>query len=213
MLKVKDRHRWSIEKSSWLSGLYYMKAIEPLEIVRVLNKANISYVLAGAHALGGWHMNPRTTEDVDLIIAKKHLKKAARSLLEAFPHLAAEDLPVVIRLRDRETQQVVIDLMKPLQTLYRETFKHTQTVKAGKLEYRIPCLEMALTMKFDAMLSPYRDENKKHYDAGDFISMVKANPELNEDLLLQLGELVYEGGGKGILEMVRKVRAGEKLVL
>jgi hypothetical protein len=213
MLKVKDRHRWSIEKSTWLSGLYYMKAIEPLEIVRVLNKAKISFVLAGAHAFGGWHMDPRTTQDVDLIVAKKHLQKATQVLLGSFPQLTPEDLAVVIRLRDRQTNEVVIDIMKPLQTLYRETFKHTQTVKKGKLEFRIPCLEMALTMKCGAMLSPYRDEKKKYYDAGDFIAMVQANPALDEDRLLQLGELSYEGGGKGILEMVRKARAGEKLIL
>ena len=213
MLKVKDRHRWSIAKSASLSRMYYMKAIDPLEVIKVLNDAKISFVLAGAHGLGGWYMKPRTTEDVDLIVAKKHLKKATEVLLEAFPHLIAEDLPVVIRLRERDTEQVVIDLMKPLQTLYRETFKHTQTVKKGKLEYRIPCLEMALTMKFGAMLSPYRSDDKKLYDAGDFIRMVQANPAIDEESLLELGEFIYEGGGKSILEMIRKVRAGEKLVL
>jgi len=114
---------------------------------------------------------------------------------------------------DRQTHEVVIDIMKSLQTLHRETFKHTQTVKKGKLEFRIPCFEIALTMKFGAMLSPYLDEKKKYFAAGDFIAMMHLNPALDEDRLLRLGAFSNDGGGKGIVKMVRKGWAGEKLIL
>ena len=68
-------------------------------------------------------------------------------------------------------------------------------------------------MKFAAMISPYRLEEKKLKDASDFIYMVKGNPDIEFGTLTHLGQLVYGGGGAEICEMVRKVRAGEMLVI
>jgi hypothetical protein len=72
---------------------------------------------------------------------------------------------------------------------------------------------MALALKFAPMTSPFREAQKKYQDAADFIALVKFNPAIDLRKLLQLGELVYSGGGKEIVEMVRRVRAGERLEL
>ena len=48
-----------------------------------------------------------------------------------------------MRLQDRESRTVLVDLLKP-RALYRETFKHTHAVSGGGQNYRIPSLEMAL---------------------------------------------------------------------
>jgi hypothetical protein len=189
------------------------EAITTLEAIRVLNGARVSFVLVGAHGLGGWMQEPRATEDVDVVVAARQLRKATRILLEAFPHLEADEREVVIRLRDRATKQVVIDVMKPNQTLYRETFKHTHPVSSGGQSYRIPSLEMALAMKFAPMISPHRGETDKLQDVHDFRRMIEVNAEIDLDQLAELGELVYPGGGPEIVEMVQKVRAGERLVL
>jgi hypothetical protein len=102
--------------------------------------------------------------------------------------------------------------MKPLQQPYREIFKHTRIIRAeGGERVRIPILEMALVMKFSAMTSLYRADEDKFLDAHDFISMVKANPEIDRDLLTELACLVYAEAGKDLLEMIRKVEAGEQL--
>jgi hypothetical protein len=53
--------------------MYYMNALHPLDVIKVLNEGKFSFVLAGAHGLPGWYMKPRSTEDVDVIVAKKHL--------------------------------------------------------------------------------------------------------------------------------------------
>lgn len=206
-------HADSLKTSSELSDYYVEAAIAPLDVIAILNKAGISFVLAGAHAIGGWMRDPRSTKDVNLIIASKHAKKAARVLGKAFPDLEAEDLAVVIHLRERESKKVVIDLMKPVQPLYREAFKHTHTVIWEGQRFRIPSLETALAMKFAAMISPNREDEDKHQDAHDFIRMVKQNDDIDRDQLAQLGGLAFPGGGKRVLELVRKVRAGEKLVL
>ncbi|MSQ94674.1 MAG: hypothetical protein EXR98_08965 [Gemmataceae bacterium] len=63
------------------------------------------------------------------------------------------------------------------------------------------------------MISLARVDKKKLIDAHDFMDIVERNPDLDEELLGILGDLVYHGGGKEIIELVRKVRTGEKLQL
>jgi hypothetical protein len=211
-MQLQNPHCWSLAKATALSGFQVMNTLAPLDVITILNKQKISFILVGAYGLAGWTKAPRATEDVHLVVAARHHKKATKALLAAFPHLQTDDQEVVTRLRDRQTHEVAIDLMKPNQ-LYRAAFKHAEAVQAGKQLYRVPCLEMALAMKFAPMISLTREDEKKHLDAHDFILMVKANPEIDLEKLAELGQLVYNGGGQEILEMVRKVRAGEKLVL
>ena len=210
--------------------------LSPVDVIAVLNREKISFVLAGAYGLAGWMTQARATEDVDLIVALKHVKKATRILTEAFPYLESDDQEVVVRLRDKETSNVLIDLMKPTQLHLRAIFKNTIRVEMDHQEYRVPSLEMALVLKFAPMISLARIDRpkfigahdlrawtlfllreiaridrKKFIDAHDFMDIVQRNPEIDQALLTELGDLVYNGGGKEIVEMVRKVRAGEKL--
>jgi hypothetical protein len=205
-------HGQSLATATVLTGYQVMKPIAPLDVISVLNRESISFVLVGAYGLAGWTKTPRATQDVDVIVAGRQHKKAVRALLAAFPDLDADDQEVVTRLRDRESQAVTIDVMKP-NLLYRAAFKHTVRVEAGGQDYRIPSLEMALAMKFAPMVSMLRADEKKHIDAHDFIVMVKVNPDLDLNRLSELGELVYPGGGPEIVEMVRRVRSGERLQL
>lgn len=210
LLEVHDNH---LQRSAFLSSFQVAKAILPLEVIRVLNRAKVRFVLVGAYGLAGWRREPRATEDVDIVVAARYVKKAASVLLAAYPHLEAVDLPVVVRLRERGTGNVFIDIMKPMQQPYREVFKHTHEVTSEGQTYRVPSLEMAIVMKFSAMTSLYRADKDKHQDAHDFILMVENNPDFDKDKLAELGSLMYPDGGKDVVEMARKVLAGEKLVL
>jgi len=212
-VQTRDIHAQSLATSSALSEYYAPNLITPQEVIRVLNEAKVRFMLLGAHGVGGWTREPRATKDVDVLVAARSHNKAVRALLTAFPHLQAEDHQVVTRLRDPETAAVMLDVMKPNQPLYHEALKHTHPVESGGQKYLIPSLEMALAMKFSAMISLTRSDDKKHFDAGDFIRMVRANPDIDLRKLHTLGQLVYNGGGDEIVEMVRKVRAGEKLTL
>jgi hypothetical protein len=86
-------------------------------------------------------------------------------------------------------------------------------VTTGKETYRVPTLEMALTCKFAPMISLARVDKKKLVDAADFIDIVEKNADIDLEKLEELGEVVYHGGGKEILELVRRVCSGEKLEL
>jgi hypothetical protein len=209
---LQEVHRRSLRTSTSLSALHVERLVTPLQVIAVLNAARVSFVLVGAHGVAGWMREPRATQDVDLVVRESHLKKATRELLTAFPTLEARDEEVVVRLCDRATGEARIDLLKP-RSLYREAFKHTYPVEEGGQHYRIPALEMALAMKFAAMISPNRRVADKHQDAHDFIRIVEENPDIDGNQLTHLGEVVYGGGGANLVEMVRKVRAGEQLVL
>ncbi|HTK74993.1 MAG TPA: hypothetical protein VL371_07010 [Gemmataceae bacterium] len=211
--RLTDVHGVSLFKSSKLSGLYVPHFIQPEEVIRVLNAAKISFTLVGAHGLGGWTQKPRATEDVDVVVVQRHVKKSVSALTAAFPNLEEDDKPVVVRLRDRESGAVAIDVMKPNQPVIHAALKHTRTVQSGRLTYKVPSLEMALALKFAPMVSLYRAELDKQQDAVDFGRMVLNNPELDLDKLSTLAELVYPGGSKEITELVRRVRAGEQIML
>jgi hypothetical protein len=150
---------------------------------------------------------------VDIVVVQRHVKKAVAALTGAFPHLEVDDQPAVVRLRDRETGAVAIDVMKPNQAIIHAALKHTQTVQSGRMSYKVPSLEMALALKFAPMVSLNRSDDDKHVDAADFIRVVRHNSDIDLDQLARLGELVYAGGGKEIVEFVRRVRAGEQLIL
>ena len=211
-MQPQEVHGRYLQTSIELSRMQVKNVISPLDVIEVLNAEGVKFMLVGAHGIAGWMKKPRATQDVDVVVLNKHVKKATRALLAAFPKLQASDEEVVVRLRDPESGTVLIDLMKQRE-LYRETFKHAQEVSEGKQTYRIPSLEMALAMKFAAMISPNRQMVKKYQDVHDFAQMVEENADPPHEKLAALGELVYNGGGAELLEMVRKVRAGEILHL
>jgi hypothetical protein len=212
-VKVRDIHAQSLETSTALSAYYIANFIPPLKVFRVLNAAKVHFMLVGTHALGGWMREPRATTDIDILIGQRFHKRAVRVLLTAFPQLRLEDSEDETHLRDAETGRILIDVMKTNQSLYRAAFRHSHPVKWKRQTYLIPSLELALVMKFTAMISVTRDYADRHSDAGDFIGMAQSNSIIDSRKLHILGQLVYNGGGDELMEKVRQVRAGEKLVL
>ncbi|HTU20891.1 MAG TPA: hypothetical protein VMG10_22755 [Gemmataceae bacterium] len=212
-VKARNIHIQSLETSTALSAYYIPKFIPPLEVFRVLNAAKVRFMLVGTHALGGWTRRPRTTTDIDILVGTRLHKKAVRVLLTAFPQLHSEEQEDETHLRDADTGQVLIDVMKENQPLYRAALRNKHPVKWKDQTYWIPSLELALAMKFTAMFSATRGSADKHCDAGDFVGMIQSNLAIDSRKLHALGQFVYNGGGGEIVEMVRKVRAGEKLTL
>jgi hypothetical protein len=212
-MRIADVHSENLATSTAITSCLMADFIRPLDVIRVLNAAKVKFMLLGAYGISGWMGEPRSTKDVDVLVASRGHKKAVQALLAAFPQLEAEDHEVVTRLKDRGTRVVRIDVMKPNQQLFRQALQHTHHVESEGESYTIPSLEMALAMKFAAMISLHRADENKLTDARDFIVIVKANSEIDLEKLGELGDLVYPGGGKEIIEKVRQVRAGEKLIL
>ena len=208
-----DVHARSLATSTALSEYYVPDLIPPLEVIRVLNRAGVRFVLAGTHGLGGWTKKPRATEDVDVLVAARGYRKALAALLAAFPRLEAEDHQTVTRLRERASKTVRIDVIKANQGVYRAALKNTYAVQSGGQTYNVPSLELALAMKFAALTSLTRGLADKHMDAADFMRMARASPVIDLKRLHTLGELIYGGGGDEVVKKVKQVRAGDKIDL
>jgi hypothetical protein len=211
------RHRKALRISSSLTETFRrmykpMGAyVKPEEIIQILNKAKVKFVLMGAHGVGGWRYEPRATQDVDVLIRKSHHPKAVAAVRRAFPNLIVQDLPAVTRFLDPLDKKPVIDLMKPEEDLYQEVFRNP--VKVGKTHH-VPNLEMAIACKYAAMNSPLRIAEKKLLDAADFVSMVNNNYQnISLDTLFSLAEMAKNGSGPEILKWVEDARAGRIIPL
>jgi hypothetical protein len=206
-------HLQCLAISTRLSRHHVKHFISPEAVIDVLNAASVRFMLAGAHAIGGWTNEPRTTEDVDVLVATRHVRTAIRAIQIAFPRLELRDAPVVARFADPRTNKIVLDVMKPNQPLFRNAMRYTRKITTVKRSYLIPNLEFILAMKFAALTSPRRERVKKMQDTVDFAGITQANPVIDLGALAKLGERVYRGGGKEILDLVRRIRDGEPLML
>lgn len=174
--------------------------VTPKDVIAILNDADVEFVLMGAHAIGGWLNKRRATQDVDVLVQRRHHDKAVQSIQRAFPQLQFEDGTVVTRFRDLELDEIVIDLMKPKHAIHQAVFD--ETIAVGTT-HRIPSLEMAMATKFAAMVSRHRAMERKYQDVADFLNMAKRNIEvLDYEKLSRFGELVFQGGGDQIMQML-----------
>jgi hypothetical protein len=188
-------------------------SIPPLDIIGVLKQAEVTFLLVGTHALGGWMQEPRATPDVDILVASRSRKKAVKALTAAFPQLETAENETGTILRKRGCPKSLVDVLVANRPLLREALKHPFTVYFEGQSYLIPSLEMALAMKFSLLTSLDGGDPQIYQAAHDFILMVRVNQNIDCEKLARLGELVRSGGGPEILEKVRQVRAGEKLIL
>jgi hypothetical protein len=207
-----QQHLEALHTSSELTLLFrrmYQRGaamVTPEGVIAALHRSGVRCVLMGTHGLGGWRSEPRATQDVDVLVTKKDIRKAVRALGKAYPGLEIEDTPVVARFIDPATGKPVIDVMKPTQAVYQIVFRHTLPVGDT---HRIPDLEMALASKFAAMVSPHRVQAKKLVDAGDFVDVVTHNRSAIDLAKLQhLADKIYPGGGAEILRLVKDIDAG-----
>jgi hypothetical protein len=210
-----DRHQEALRTSSELTIIFrrmYQREgmmITPEAVIQILNQAGVKFVLMGTHGIGGWRDQPRATQDVDVLVAKRFHRKAVAAIHVAFPDLTIQETPVVTRFLDPRTNQPLIDLMKPSAPLLQQAFRNV--VNAGDT-HLVPDLEMALASKFAAMISPHRVEDKKLIDAGDFVNMVRTNAAaINRPKLRRLGDKAYPRGGDEILRLVDDVEAGRRI--
>jgi hypothetical protein len=183
--------------------------VTPKNVIAALNRAGIRPVLMGTYGIGGYRSEARATEDVDVLVSKREVRKAVRVLEEEFPYLEVVDTSVVARFRNEATMKVVLDVMKPTSQAIQAVFRSTLPV--GKT-HRIPSLEMAIVSKFMAMMGPRRKQAKKQVDLGDFIDMVEHNRAILD--LKKLGHLadrVHPGGGAKILRQVADIDAGRTI--
>jgi hypothetical protein len=219
-------HAYAVGTSTRLTSNFrrtHQKAamdVTPQEVIDVLNEAGVkSWVLMGYHGYGGYMPDPRATQDVDVLIRHSERKRAKKAIAARWPQLVVRELEQVIRFMDPNNLDVdgrpkpVVDLMLPWATFHQVILKECVFVDDAT-QHRLPTLEAALVSKYAAMISRYRDMEKKNYDAGDFRRMVKANYEkIKRSDLRRLADLIYQGGGDEIEGLVESAKKGEPFTI
>jgi hypothetical protein len=186
-----------------------VEKVTPEGIIAALHREGINPVLMGTHGLVGYRSESRATQDVDLLVTKRDVRKAVRILEREYPYLEVHDSSSVARFVDPVSQKVVIDVMKPNSRAMQLVFRHS--LKIGST-HRIPDLEMALACKFIAMIAPNRREEKRLVDLSDFIDVVKNNRAVLDLAKLQrLADMVKPRGGSMVLRIVQDIDAGRRV--
>jgi hypothetical protein len=204
-------HAYAIRKSTQLTS--YTKRqqreaamdITPQDVIDVLNSAGVkNWVLMGLHGYVGYMPNPRATQDVDIMVPYSSRPKAMKAIATRWPELLVHELSQVTRFLDpidldaQGKPKPIVDLMHPWSP-FQELILKEFVVVDPETQHRLPTLEAALVSKYAALVSPYRDREKREYDAGDFRRLVRANCErIRTDDLRRLAGLVWEGGADEI---------------
>jgi hypothetical protein len=186
-----------------------VEKVTPEGIIAALHREGINPVLMGTHGLVVYRSESRATQDVDLLVTKKDVRKDVRILEREYPYLEIHDSSVVTRLVDPVSQKVVIDVIKPASRAMQTVFRHT--VKIGDT-HRIPELEMALACKFVAMMAPNRRDAKKMVDLGDFIDVVQNKRDvLDLEKLKRFAGPLYPEGATAIMRLVENIDSGRSV--
>ena len=183
--------------------------VEPQQVIDVLNEAGIQrWVLMGLHGYVGYLAQPRATQDVDILVSSEEFEAVISAIQARWPQLQTERLAVVARFRDPGEVAVtgemkqVIDIMLPSNDCYEAILGEYHTID-GSTGHRIPVIEAASASKFAALVSPYRDFDRKQQDAVDLRNIMVPNKDtLDKAILERLGDLVYTGGGAELREFL-----------
>lgn len=201
------RYGEAVSESMFLSEPH-ASPVTPREVARILGEAGIAYVLVGGHVVGSYSGKPRATLDVDVVASDP--RGAADALQADYPGLEREENPARIRLHFQGREAV--DVIRPESgKIFQEALDSRVEIELRGQKACIPDLETMMGLKFASLASPNRFREDRHQDAADFIRIYKAHPEADRPKLSRLGETVYAGGGKDLLDMLDRIDRDEPI--
>jgi hypothetical protein len=206
-------------RSLWRS--HVPSPVDVYVILKTLRQKRIPFVLTGGFSIGGWTGRPMSTQDVDILVkAGRNYGRTVNTIQSLYPQLEARPFPGFTAFLLQGESLSVIDVIYPHRADLEETLAMpvwTENREQG-LRYRVAALEAILTNKYGAMITPTREIAQRMQDIADFSLMVTHSSDegrqpIDMPLLEKLGEKVRPGGGREILRMVARVKAGHALSL
>src|SRR5262245_42444959 len=208
----------SFARSHQLSKQHVEDAISPHDVAEVLNDLQVKYVLIGGHVLGYFTGSPRATVDVYVIVSMAQASKAVKALGAKFPQLESKDPAHNVRFSSRLEESRVdterIDVVRARDPcLQRVLSAYSRPLQSRGKIIHVPTAEAAVALKFAAAISPNRGDENRPQDRDDLVSIIRKQPTLRPEILSELGDLIYAGGGKELVDFVEAVRLGRRTVL
>jgi len=210
----------AVRECAFLSEQYRsiksMAEINLKSIILALQAKKVPFVLTGAHAIATWTGRPRATADVDILVKSgRNHARAVKAIQATYPELEMRNFAGMAAFFVPGETQSVIDVTYPHREDIRQSLETAIWIEDQGLEFRVPRLEAALANKYGASLAPMRDAGKRGQDMVDFFNMVRhsldeGRERIDMEWLAELGEMVWPGGGgKELVELVQKAKAGE----
>jgi hypothetical protein len=214
-------HSDAVRESARLTAQYRTlcrpKAVVHVDLDSVLQAVRsqkVPFVLVGATAIGGWTGRPQATADIDLLVkAGRNHVRAVKALLAAYPQLEVRPHACGTAFFVPGESLPVIHITCAHRADMEDTLQAALWVREESQRYRVPTLEAALAGRFGGIRAQGRDICDQMQDAAHFYFMVRhsttrGRQPIDLEKLAVLGEKVRRGGGREVVRLVAKVKAG-----
>jgi hypothetical protein len=166
--------------------------------VEVFERVGVRWSLVGAGAYA-------VTSDFDFVIEADKLPLVLEALEARFGPLAVVDLGAAVRI-----ESPPVDLIRSSShALFVAALDRVQIVEA----WRVPTPEMFMALKFLAAVSAWRGPDRKAQDNADLVRVYlqRGRASLDMALVTSLARRIYPGAEIELLELLRRVDAGEPI--
>lgn len=173
-------------------------------VVGILNDLDVRWALVGAHAVG-MLTEPRATQDFDFVVESSKIQRVETALREAFGDLGRQDMGPALRFATLD-----VDMIRSTNhSLFQEALERTRDIEG----WRVPIPEVLIALKFLSAISPWRSPEKRHFDIGDLMAMVRAVgiDELDRELMETLAAQVYPGAEREFVDLLGRIERGEAI--
>ncbi|MET0388169.1 MAG: hypothetical protein ABW321_19510 [Polyangiales bacterium] len=141
-----------------------------------------------------------------------------RAIQEKYPELIVEDLVYNVRFNSARAAGRVgperIDVVRDTAALFRRVLERYSVVIPSRTQpVRLPTTEAAVALKYAAVVSPNRGNESQPQDRVDLLALVTRHRKLKLEVLRELGDLVYPGGGKALEEACQAIWQGKRVSL
>ncbi len=174
--------------------------------VEVLDRLGVRWTLVGAGAYSVL-VEPRATEDFDFVVEADKLASVLDALRARFGKLDTTDVGAAVRVKDPP-----LDLIRSsTHALFAVALDRTRVVGG----WRVPSPEVFVALKFLAAVSAWRGPDRKAQDVADLIRVYLhyGRARLDMRLIARLAAQVYPGAQRELRELLRRVDAGEPIVI
>jgi hypothetical protein len=174
--------------------------------VAVLERLGVRWALVGAGAYSIL-VEPRATEDFNFVIEAEKLPAVLEALAARFGRLDITDVGAAVRIK-----RPALDLIRSsTHALFTAALERAQTVD----RWHIPTPEVFIALKFLAAVSAWRGPDRKAQDVADLVRVYLhyGRARLDMKALAELASRVYPGAERELADLLRRVDAGDKIII
>lgn len=169
--------------------------------VEAIERSGAEWALVGAEAVN-LYVEPRATEDFDLVISGHKFNAALSEVRKEFGTLQEVDIGPAVRLPG-----LGIDLIR---STSHALFQIALERSRPQQDARVPPAEVLIALKFMSAVSSWRKAGDRKQDAADMIKLYEAGgSSLDRNEMIRLAALVYPGAEREFTTMIDKLDRGE----